>query len=424
MESLSGMNSRGGASSERWMRAGSSAATVLRVSDRRLLRRLPPLLTDGLVALTAAGLALAQMQGYPDPRDRGIVNIGFVLAETLPLTWRRRAPFTVFTVVALSLGAQYILGFRGPLFAFLGFALALYTVAAHDTKGRATVAGAVAGGMMLTSLGWLVVTEWPDLRLVDLYDVLDDSVLLAGAWILGIGIRRSRTHAEELRERAALLEREREEKARRAVTQERMRIARELHDVVAHGLSVIGIQAGAARLVLRSEPERAREAIASIEATVDRAMGEMRRALGLLRDGGEAQEALAPPPGVRELPGLLDQVRRAGLQVEMTVEGVPRPLATSLDLSLYRIVQEGLTNALKYAGAARAQVVLRYGKDSVEVEVMDDGRGPPTPSADDGAGTIGMRQRVALFGGDLQMGPRPGGGYSVRARLPISAQRS
>jgi len=255
--------------------------------------------------------------------------------------------------------------------------------------------------------------------------VVDDYVLLAAAWTLGEGVRQRRVHAAELEDRAARLEREREEKARQAVIQERLRIARELHDVVAHSLSVIGIQAGAARLVLDADPHptRVREAVAAIEATANHAMAEMRRALGILRATEPSGVALAPLPGLGQLPALLDQLRSAGLPVDLTVTGEPRPVATSIDLSLYRIVQEALTNALKHARATRAEVMVGYGAHDITVEVTDDGRGPPPSAArSQGAGTIGMRERVALFGGELQVGPRAQGGYAVRVCLPIPAE--
>jgi signal transduction histidine kinase len=188
---------------------------------------------------------------------------------------------------------------------------------------------------------------------------------------------------------------------------------------------VIGVQAGAARLVLDADPNptRAREAVASIEATANRAMAEMRRALGILRDTEQAGAALTPLPGLDRLPALLDQVRAAGLAVDLTVTGTPQPLATSIDLSLYRIAQEALTNALKHARATHAEVAVCYAAHDVTVEVTDDGRGSPLPTGRSwGAGTIGMQERVALFDGELRVGPRPQGGYAVRACLPISAE--
>jgi signal transduction histidine kinase len=324
-------------------------------------------------ALVAAGLSLAQLQGFPDPQDRSTLSVVFVLLQTLPLAFRRRAPFTVFAIVAVAAGIQGILGWRGPLFAFLALNLALYSLAAYGERRLAIGAVAVWTALLTVRLGYLIVTTWPHIAVTDLYDVVDDYVLLAAAWTLGEGVRQRRTRAAELEDRAARLEREREEKARQAVTQERLRIARELHDVVAHSLSVIGIQAGAARLVLDADPNptRAREAVAAIEATANRAMAEMRRALGILRDMEPSGAALAPLPGLGQLPTLLDQLRAAGLPVDLTVEGTPQPLAASVDLTLYRIVQEALTNALKHAKATHADVMVCYGADEIRVEVRD-----------------------------------------------------
>jgi signal transduction histidine kinase len=392
---------------------------------RARLPRLGPLVADGLMALVAAGLALAQLQERPDPADRSGLNVAFVLAQTVPLVARRRFPFPVFAVGAGSMAVQGLLGFYSPTFAFLAVNVALYSLAAHGERRLASLGVVAWVGLLTAHLAWSVATSWPRLSTANLYDLFNDYVLAAGAWILGTGVRQRRAHAVELEERAARLEREREEKARQAATQERLRIARELHDVVAHSLSVIGVQAGAARLVLDADPDpaRAREAVAAIEATANRAMAEMRRALGILRDTEQAGAALAPLPGLDRLPALLDQVRTAGLPVDLRVEGTPRPLATSVDLSLYRIVQEALTNALKHARATRAEVVVCYGPHDITVEVTDDGRGSsPSSARSQGAGTIGMRERVALFGGELWVGPRPEGGYGVQARLPVSVE--
>ena len=392
---------------------------------QRRLPRLHPLLVDGLVALVAAGLALAQLQEQPNPRDRSTLNIAFVLLQTLPLVVRRRLPFTVFALGAGSMALQGSLGLYSPTFAFLALNVALFSLAAYGDRRLAILGVAAWAGLLSVHLIFFVATAWPHVAIADLYDLFNDWVLLAAAWVLGQGVRQRRAHAAELEDRAARLEREREEQARQAAIQERLRIARELHDVVAHSLSVIGVQAGAARLVLDADrtPARARAAVASIEATANRAMGEMRRALGILRDTEQAGAALAPLPGLDRLPALLDQVRTAGLAVDLTVEGTPRPLATSIDLSLYRIVQEALTNALKHARATRAEVVVCYAAHDVTVEVTDDGRGSPSlPGGSGGAGTIGMQERVTLFGGELRVGPRPQGGYAVRACLPISAE--
>jgi signal transduction histidine kinase len=390
---------------------------------RSRLPRPDPLVADGLLALVAAGIALAELQSFPSSRDRSPLNITLVLLQTLPLAFRRRVPFTVFAIAAVALAVQGSLELRGPLFAFLAFNLAVYSLAAYGERRLAVRGVAVWAGLLTVRLGYVLVTRWPQVTITGLRDAVDDYVLLAAAWTLGEGVRQRRVHAAELEDRAAHLEREREEKARQAVIQERLRIARELHDVVAHSLSVIGVQAGAARLVLDTDPTRAREAVAAIEATANRAMAEMRRALGILRDTEPSGAALAPLPGLGQLPALLDQLRRSGLPVELTVEGTPRPLAASIDLSLYRIVQEALTNALKHAGAAHAEVVVCYGTHDITVEVADDGRGSsPLAAGAQGAGMIGMRERVTLFGGELQVGPRPLGGYAVRVCLPTSAE--
>jgi signal transduction histidine kinase len=392
---------------------------------RSRLPRPDPLVADGLLALVAAGLALAELQNFPSPQDRSPLNITLVLLQTLPLAFRRWAPFTVFAIAAVALAVQGMLELRGPLFAFLAFNLAVYSLAAYGERRLAVRGVAVWACLLTVRLGYLLVTRWPQVTITGLRDVVDDYVLLAAAWTLGEGVRQRRLHAAELEDRAARLEREREEKARQAATQERLRIARELHDVVAHSLSVIGVQAGAARLVLDSEPNptRAREAVAAIEATANQAMTEMRRALGILRDTERSGVALAPLPGLGQLSALLDQLRSAGLPVDLTVTGEPRPVATSIDLSLYRIVQEALTNTLKHAAAAHAEVVVCYGTYDITVEVTDDGRGAsPSAARSQGAGTIGMRERVALFDGELQVGARPQGGYAVRVRLPTSAE--
>jgi signal transduction histidine kinase len=389
---------------------------------RSRLPRLDPLLADGLLALLAAVFSLAELQSFPSPRDHSPLNITFVLLQTLPLVVRRRAPFTVFAIAAAALAVQGSLQLRSPLFAFLAFNLAVYSLAAYGERRLAVLGVGVWACLLTVRLGYLIVTR-SHITITGLRDVADDYVLLAAAWTLGDGVRQRRAHASELEERAARLEREREEKAAQAAAQERLRIARELHDVVAHSLSVIGVQAGAARLVLDADPHptRAREAVAAIEATANQAMAEMRRALGILRATEPSGVALAPLPGLGQLPALQDQLRSAGLPVGLIVQGTPRPLATSIDLSLYRIVQEALTNALKHARATRADVVVCWAAHEITVEVTDDGQGPSTATArSEGAGTIGMRERVALFGGELQVGPRPQGGYAVHVGLPIA----
>jgi len=217
--------------------------------------------------------------------------------------------------------------------------------------------------------------------------------------------------------RAQIAERERDLVVREAVVEERARIARELHDVIAHHVSMIVLQAGAERRVLDGTNSSTHEVLETVERTGRSALTEMRRLLGMLR--AETNEPLTPQPGLGDVPALITQLREAGLPVDLSVEGQPSQLPVGIDLSAYRIVQEALTNALKHAGEAKASVNIRYGGDSLELEVTDDGAGTAEPVASSGHGLVGMRERVALYGGRLDAGQRPGGGFAVHVLLPI-----
>jgi signal transduction histidine kinase len=217
--------------------------------------------------------------------------------------------------------------------------------------------------------------------------------------------------------RAQIAERERDLAAREAVIEERARIARELHDVIAHHVSMIVLQAGAERRVLDGANTSTRDVLETVERTGRSALTEMRRLLGMLR--GDANDPLTPQPGLTDVPTLVGQLRDAGLPVELHVEGEPSELPVGIELSAYRIVQEALTNALKHAGEASATVNIRYGSDSLELEIADDGAGTSTPVPSGGHGLVGIRERVALYGGRLDAGRRPGGGFAVRVLLPI-----
>jgi signal transduction histidine kinase len=257
--------------------------------------------------------------------------------------------------------------------------------------------------------------------------VVGNALFIGAAWLLGhfIGVRR--LYVLQLEERTAELEQAREELARRAVVEERLRLARELHDVVAHAMSVIAVQSGVGAHVANTQPKEAAKALAAIEATSRAALEELRRLLGVLRQADEPQGDLAPVPGLADLDVLLAEVTKAGLAVKLQINGTRPPLPAGVDLSAYRIVQEALTNVVKHAGSARAQVVVGYGDQDVTVEVIDDGRRAVTSASDGQAGTghglIGMRERVQAFGGDLEAGPRPGGGFRVAARLPLAAEQ-
>jgi signal transduction histidine kinase len=218
-------------------------------------------------------------------------------------------------------------------------------------------------------------------------------------------------------ERAVQLERDQERHARAAADSERRRMARELHDVIAHSVSVMTVQAGAARMQLPDHPDRAVPPLMAVEETGRQALAELRRLLGVLRS--EDAPGLAPLPGLSSLPALARAMQQAGVEVQLTTEGRPQPLPASLDLTAYRIVQEALTNTLKHAGPARAHVVVHYDPDVLRLEITDDGQAASTAADGSGHGLPGMRERVNLFGGQLDAGPGDGGGYSVRARLPL-----
>jgi signal transduction histidine kinase len=250
--------------------------------------------------------------------------------------------------------------------------------------------------------------------------IIPKLALFAIAWVLGDNIRTRRAYLAELEARAARLEREREEQAERAVIEERTRIARELHDVIAHNVSVMVVQASAGEDVFDRDPARARESLSAVASTGRAALTELRRLLGVIRAEEDDDAGYAPQPGIEYLNELVGQIRETGLTVDLSVLGEPRELPEGVGLCAYRIVQEALTNTLKHADASRAQVSVRYVADALELEVVDDGRAAPVVNGDtSGHGLIGMRERVALFGGELSVGPRSGRGFLVSARLPL-----
>jgi signal transduction histidine kinase len=344
---------------------------------------------------------------------RGVAAV-IVAVVTVPLAWRRRRPLAVLVTVtgAVLAGSLLIHHTEGmPGEAFLALILAFYSVGAHCDDRR----GLLGGG---SGLAVLLSYDLVHGGLGQAHGSRPGAALIfAIAWLVGRDLRRRRRELVGLRDRASRLEREREEKARTAVTEERGRIARELHDVVAHSVSVMVVQAQAGPRLL-GEPEQARGAFRSIEASGREALVELRRLLGILRTGDE-QLAIGPQPGLASLGSLVEQVREAGLPVDLRVEGEQVQLPPGVDLSAYRIVQEALTNTLKHAGRAHAEVVVRYAVSALELEVVDDGVGAPASVNGSGHGLIGMRERVALYGGVLEAGARNGGGYAVRARLPL-----
>lgn len=374
-----------------------------------------------LMGVGAFALALVQVNGFSiaDPVRAPGMTVGLTAFQTLPIAARRAVPLPVLTVVLSADLAPLLLQLGGwspglTIGSLFGLLVAIYTVNADRPRPIALAATAaiplsVIAAMLATrqpqeDFGWLLIS----------IVMLTATVALAGGYV-----RERRIDAEALVRRAMALEAQRDESARRAAAEERARIARELHDVVVHSMSVMVVQAGAARRIFADDPERAREAVRSIEVTGRDALAELRRLLGLLRRGERDDDALAPQLGLGHVPALARQFTDAGLAVEVVLDAGGRALPPGADMSAYRIVQEALTNTLKHANATRARVTVRADADGVEVEVTDDGQGATAAVDADGKGLIGMRERVAFFGGDFRAGSRAGGGFTVWARFPL-----
>jgi len=348
---------------------------------------------------------------FPGP---SVAHRFFVLAASLPAGWRRRYPLAVQLVTSVITGLWIVVLYppaqQPALEAFLLALLVDYSAAVHARGQRVWAAAALAAtwipGSILLSLR---ADQNPG-------GALASWVLVAAVFGFGLIIRRQRSLTRRLEKYASELEHEREERAALAATLERSRIARELHDVIAHSLSMIVVQAAAERRVLTDPTSATAEVLRTIEDAGRQAMGEMRRLLGVLRRTDEPPLQV-PQPRLQDLDLLVEQFRAAGLPVELCVEGDPYSLAPGIELSAYRIVQESLSNALKHAGPARAKVSVLYGEGQLELEISDDGKGP-VRTAPGGHGLLGMRERVALYGGTVEAGPAVDIGFRVHAVLP------
>ncbi len=369
--------------------------------DRRWLDVLQAL--GPVVVLVVLGLATQDR-----PRFGGLESTFVVVV--LPLLARRVFPLAVLVIVAVG-SLLTAAGSPAPWVQVCAVALASYTFGerAESRTAAGLVVIAVASGM---AIGFMAQDADMMLGLVLPF------VVVVPTWLLGDLVRSRRIDAERRAEAVERSLREREEHLRAAAAEERRHVARELHDVVAHAVSVMVIQAGAARQVLRTSPQEAEASMLAVESTGRQAMTELRRFLGAMSDDDEAA-GLAPQPGMSELPTLVSRIRDAGLPATLEVDGLPCAVPPSLDMTVYRIVQEALTNALRYARQATTLVRLTWERDQLRLEVLDDG--PPTSDAGDGTGRglTGMRERASLVGGRLEAGPRLGGGYSVRAWLPL-----
>jgi signal transduction histidine kinase len=369
------------------------------------LRRVDPRIWDALLALGVVAVGLLAFALRDQRPDEPPAALGFALVVVAgsSLAWRRRAPLTVATIVSAAVATASLLGYWPEFVALLW--IAVYSAAAYTERHR--LVRVLLPVALLTSVAISIGERWD--RGLNWVEILSDLIVTFGVPILLGRMTFNRRRR---------IVRDREFATRQAVAAERAAIARELHDVVAHHMSVMVVQAGAARAVSASDPAATAEALRQIEASGRTGLTEMRRLLEVLK-AEEDGNGRAPQPGLARMSELLDAMRASGLPVEAIVEGSPRPLPPGVDLSAYRIVQEALTNALRHAGGASARVVVRYDPGAVELEVADDGPGlPEDPEASGGHGLIGMRERVQLFGGELEAGPRPGGGFLLRARLP------
>jgi signal transduction histidine kinase len=344
----------------------------------------------------------------------------FQLLLIVPLVALRRAPVTVFAAMSGVAFVQWLVSDR--LLADLGLLVALFAIALLRSRRTAVAAATVVElGAVLASVGWSPADGW-------IRSLVFLSGLVAAAVLLGVNIRARRAHLAMLTERAERLEHERDQQARIAADAERTRIAREMHDVLAHSLAVMISLADGAGAKLRAEPDRSAEAIAQVSALGRQSLGDTRRLLGVLRAGAGDGPGTAPQPGIRQLDDLVAGVRATGLRASLTVAGDPFELAPGAGLTVYRIVQEALTNAVKHASGARAvDVRLRYQAPQLDVEVVDDGHPAPVPVAPGpaaelatgGHGLAGMRERASVYRGHVDAGPGAGGGWRVGARLLV-----
>lgn len=375
----------------------------------RFLRSLAQKPGDILLALGLLAFSLAEISGLTDiPRHVAVVG---AVMMTIPLLWRRRMPVAVLAVVFAAFSAQTLLGVphNAQLASLAAILVASYSVGAHsDTR---TGLGGLALGLVLAVA---TVPANPGWSISDFGFV---GLVVGGAWSAGRLVWSRAVEARTHESRAAELAATAEERARQAIEAERRRIARELHDIVAHGLSLMVLQAGAAEEIVKSDPSGAVEPLRTIQHTGRSALTDMKLLLGVLR-GPEPGEELRPQPTIDDIADLVDQVRTTGLPVDMRVAGASRPVGAGVALSAFRIVQEALTNVIKHAPDTRVRVTLEYGEEELDVEVTNTA-GSSVGTIGSESGLRGMRERTELFGGRLTAGPIPYGGFRVHARFPL-----
>ncbi len=375
----------------------------------------PYALDTALAALVLFAVSLQWI--FPDEGDDPLTWQGWLLgaATAVPLVWRRRAPFTTACAVSVATPAQALYHAPPPDVMYGGMVV-LYTLAAEGRpwQRRTMLAGWVIG----------VVTTMQHQAAKEPFEYAFHLMGLICAYALGMLARVQRAYTTELEDRARRLERERAADTARARAEERSRIARDMHDILAHAVSLMVVQAEAGPVVVRKDPARAEATFDTIAATGRDAMNQLRRILGVLKEERPEGEDVPrlPQPSVTALPALVDRVREStGLRAELRTTGVPRPLSSDTEVAAYRVVQEALTNTVKHARASLAVVELDWAQERVTVTVTDDGRGPSAPSG--GHGLIGIRERAAACGGSAETGAGPDGGFRVVVRLPVAADR-
>jgi len=382
--------------------------------------------------LLAVGIAVADLvprlgSNSSTVRPLDAAGVALILLPCVALVWRRSRPLPVLSITCGCLLLVQVREYVEPPSIFLSLLAASYAAGAYcrSRTGILTAVGILVGYVVTVRVGSPAPAPPID-------EAIGVASIVAGTFVLGRSLGLGRAYTAQLEQRATDLARSREAELRGVVAEERSRIARDLHDVVAHHVSVMTVQAAAARRQLERDPKRSEEAMAAVETTGRTALAEMRRIVGIMRGPdddvpSDQAEVRAPQPGLAELPTLITQIGEAGLPVSLRVIGEPRPLSVGLDLAAYRIVQEALTNSLRHAGPTTAEVVIRYGSRELVVQVLDrghglaadlDNRGRPT-ARPLGHGLLGMRERVGVYGGELYAGPRAGGGFEVLARVPI-----
>jgi signal transduction histidine kinase len=391
----------------------------MNLTDRQHALATDIFLSVGLFALSIGSVLAFDMNANPDVRELDGIGVAMIALQTIPLLWRRNAPVTVLTITVVGFVIDRGLNYPAS-WAFIGISLAIYTVGAQLPPRRSLLVGGVTIDIVLlwTAVGVFVADT------VEPFALLSEIAVLGLPLLLGREAYHRQQRMIELERRAIRAEHEREQQAAEAVATERVRIARELHDVVAHEITVMTIQSAAARRILDADPKQAHGAMESAEAAGHRALTEIRRLLGMLRTTDP--KATDPQPGMAAIDRLVDQMNDAGLPTELTIKGEERTLPLGIDLNAYRIIQESVTNTLKHGGpGVRAEIDVDYSDHELAIEVRDDGRGASAwheSTAETGQGLVGMHERAALLDGVLTTGPRPGGGFRVSAKIPLPGQ--